>query len=546
MAVSKPELSAQSKPQPLGAGSAAPSSGGFSNRPIPLKPKTAPDKIPEPDYDDDEEETDDLRLILRNAPAWLVSTVFHMLLLIVLGLLAVTAKFKSADVDVEVAYAETLGTQMTDPSVHAGDSPRVEGVGTEQMITPRDLPPVEDPFAAPPNLGEINLGALNLGAAGPDGRSAASGNVDAPMIGMALKGRSVGSRNVLLGAYGGTATTEEAVVRGLEWLVKNQRSDGLWSLSGPYPDGAGTENTPAATAMALLAFQGHGDTQKSGKYAKVVSRGWTGLLKLQSKDGAFGRDVTQQSHQLYTHGQCTIALCELYGMTHDSQYRAAAERAIAYAVVAQDKKKGGWRYIPGQDSDTSVTGWLVMALQSARMAGLQVPEETLAKVSQYLDSAQLDEGRRYGYWDGSQTSPAMCAEGLLCRQYLGWKQNDPRLVDGVSALNQNPVNYGGPDRDVYYWYYATQAAHHMEGKIWDDWNKIMRQEVPSHQVKTGAQTGSWDPQGDKWGTFGGRLYVTCLSIYMLEVYYRHLPIYSGYKYISPSEPAAAESKPKAE
>ena len=28
-----------------------------------------------------------------------------------------------------------------------------------------------------------------------------------------------------------------------------------------------------------------------------------------------------------------------------------------------------------------------------------------------------------------------------------------------------------------------------------------------------------------WGQFGGRLYVTCLSTYILEVYYRHLPLY---------------------
>jgi hypothetical protein len=66
--------------------------------------------------------------------------------------------------------------------------------------------------------------------------------------------------------------------------------------------------------------------------------------------------------------------------------------------------------------------------------------------------------------------------------------------------------------------------------IWQNWNKVMRQEVPTHQVKTGAEAGSWDPNGDKWGDQGGRLYVTCLSIYMLEVYYRHLPIYSGYRF----------------
>jgi hypothetical protein len=80
----------------------------------------------------------------------------------------------------------------------------------------------------------------------------------------------------------------------------------------------------------------------------------------------------------------------------------------------------------------------------------------------------------------------------------------------------------------------------MEGKIWDDWNKVMRQEVPAHQIKVGSEAGSWSPQGDKWAgiSFGaGRLYMTCLSIYMLEVYYRHLPIYSGYKAFDAVVPA---------
>ena len=30
---------------------------------------------------------------------------------------------------------------------------------------------------------------------------------------------------------------------------------------------------------------------------------------------------------------------------------------------------------------------------------------------------------------------------------------------------------------------------------------------------------------DRWAPNGGRLFVTSLSIYMLETYYRHLPIY---------------------
>ena len=50
----------------------------------------------------------------------------------------------------------------------------------------------------------------------------------------------------------GTRQTRLGVVLGLEWLVKNQRADGLWSLTGPYSEGAMAENTAAATAMPNL------------------------------------------------------------------------------------------------------------------------------------------------------------------------------------------------------------------------------------------------------------------------------------------------------
>jgi hypothetical protein len=65
----------------------------------------------------------------------------------------------------------------------------------------------------------------------------------------------------------------------------------------------------------------------------------------------------------------------------------------------------------------------------------------------------------------------------------------------------------------------------MEGEAWQQWNSVMRQLLPERQEKRGSEKGSWDPINDRWGDAGGRLYVTCLSLYVLEVYYRHLPIY---------------------
>jgi hypothetical protein len=273
--------------------------------------------------------------------------------------------------------------------------------------------------------------------------------------------------------------------------------------------------------MALLAFQGQGHTHRRGDYVDEVSKGWRALVKLQDKDGSFVRN-TSPHQQLYAQAQCTIAVCELYAMTRDSLYRAPAELAVKYAIGAQDPQGGGWRYTPRQDSDTSVTGWFVMALQTARIAGIDVPQDVLERVSRFLDSVAQGDGK-YSYSTGTFSTPAVTAEAYLCRQYLGWQTDDRRLIDGVGALNLNRVNYQAADRDVYYWYYATQACHHMGGEIWNTWNAAMRQEVPSHQVTSGKERGSWDPAGDKWGSTGGRLYVTCLSVYIVEAYYRHLP-----------------------
>jgi hypothetical protein len=283
--------------------------------------------------------------------------------------------------------------------------------------------------------------------------------------------------------------------------------------------------------MALLAFLGNGNTHQRGTYQLEVKRGVDYLLRKQRRTGDLYVGESRRQPWLYSHAQCTIVLCELYAMTHDSLIRDAAERAVKFAVDAQGDQ-GGWKYYPKHDiSDTSVSGWVMMALQSAKMAGLEVPQDSLDRFSGYLDKAQHQDGARYGYEIGYDYDKAMTAEGLLCRQYLGWSQSDPRLRDGAEYLTSPENLPDWRDRDVYYWYYATQVLHHMEGQHWLKWNNVMKPLLIEKQVKKGLEAGSWSPfdlnvgEFDRWGANGGRLYVTCMSIYILEVYYRHLPLY---------------------
>ncbi len=460
---------------------------------------------------------------ISSTPPWLVSMIVHFLFMIGLGLVVLKthdlAQSKmTVDVDLsdppekDERWADQLGEQLETPTLMPSD----EGLPNEVPAFPTrpDMPEVDDPIVGPPRL-----------APAPDG-IAAAGTTDAPAIGLKFfEGREEGIKKGLVKAYGGTDLTEEAVNEALRWLVRRQKQNGLWSLTGPYKDGALSENEEAATAMALLALQGAGYTPESSgpeEFTKAAKRGWAALLKHLQPDGHFFGDVPM-SHQLYTQAQCTIAICELYGMTRNQTYREPAQRAIDYCVRVQ-APQGGWRYEPSVDSDMSVTGWMVMALQSGRMAGLEVPSPTFDRVKDFLDAVGREDGSRYAYQLRAGATLPLTAEGLLCRQYLGWGHDDARLRSGVDFLLANLPSWNNGERNVYYWYYATQVCHHMEGSDWQRWNAVTRQLLPEHQERRGVEKGSWNPEGDRWPQ-GGRLYVTCLSIYILEVYYRHMPLY---------------------
>jgi hypothetical protein len=450
--------------------------------------------------------------LAREAPAWLLSAILHMIVLLALALLLVpneldlpfVLRLDARDTGEDLQPGDLdLPIDMQQPLLDSSASPMdtLVEVDPTQLLTESEL----DPTAA--------LGAQLAPVSDP--------------MQMLLSGREAGMQDALLQAYGGTARTQESVLEALRWLARNQDGrSSLWNLTGPFANGAGPNNRDAATAMALLAFQGAGYTPESDRdepFTSITQRAWRALLKRQDESGNFFQEGSSHG-RLYTQAMCTIALCELYGMTGNSKYREPAQNAVNYCVSVQSPE-GGWRYTPGVDSDTSVTGWFVMALKSAQMAGLDVPSHVLPKIGEFLDLVSRDGGSQYAYARGQGIKLSMTAEGLLCRQYLGWPHADRRLQNGADILVSNLPTWDDGERDCYYWYYAAQVCHHMEGKHWREWNQVMRRLLPEHQVRKGKERGSWDPQGDRWGNSGGRLMVTCLSTYMLEVYYRHLPIY---------------------
>lgn len=448
--------------------------------------------------------------------------MLHLTVLLLLAMLAIGAA-NDDRLNLTVGVAEDLGEQLIEEPLDLTSATEIEL--DEQLLTPDFLPEVPDPLATPPEAPITPMG------------EALSAELPSISPGAALDGRTPGRKEALLKALGGDATTENAVLLGLRWLAKQQKSDGGWSLVGPYNTGGSQENREAATAMALLAFQGAGKLPggPTNDFGREVTKGWRWLLKRQNSDGSFF-NRGGSNHRFYTHAQCTIAVCELYAMTGDEQYRRPATRAINYLIQTQTEL-GGWRYQPGVDSDLSVTGWVLMALKSGRMAGIDVPSPVFERVEEFLETVSRSDpvvyasrGSRYVYEKSDifnrEAIPTLTAVGLLSREYLGWPGDDERIQAGIKYLLTQPPRWRRGRVDLYYWYYATQAIIHAGGPAWPEWNGFMKKALVENQVTDRREKGSWDPRAGVWHqASGGRLYTTCLAIYTLEVYYRHLPLY---------------------
>ncbi|HEV7281694.1 MAG TPA: prenyltransferase/squalene oxidase repeat-containing protein [Pirellulaceae bacterium] len=319
----------------------------------------------------------------KSVPAWIFSAIVHFVALTILALLTIPEEEPEPDVILLSAAVSADPREGGDVSVTPDDRatfdlPIPETVDLSDEVQRETLVRADqdarelrlDPQAKDPTLRPVEEVRRQVA------------NAEGPRDTYLLRDPRL--RAELVTQEGGTTLTEAAVARALRWLAEQQRPDGSWSLQD-VKDGGSQRSDSAATSLALLPFLGAGQTHTTGMHRDTVSRGLRRLIRMQKEDGDLRANSVGQSG-MYAHGQGAIVLCEAYAMTRDEVFREPAQKAIDFIVAAQHEA-GGWRYAPNQPGDTSVVGWQLMALQSARSAGLSVPAETLKKSQSYLNSA---------------------------------------------------------------------------------------------------------------------------------------------------------------
>jgi hypothetical protein len=287
----------------------------------------------------------------------------------------------------------------------------------------------------------------------------------------------------------------------------------------------------ALAAMAMLAV-GHQPSDKTPQ-GQTLRRAINYLLRPdhQGRDGFFGE---RDGSRMYGHGIVTLLLAEVAGMGVDEQTDKLVldrlEKAIDLILKSQAVRKhamfqGGWRYNPGSvDSDLSISVWQVMALRSAKNAGLEVPAGAIDSALGFLRNTYrtqrgggrgIDGASAFCYTPGGFPTYSSAAAGMLAMQVCG--QYDAPEVKGSAEwlmANRRELRFG----EIYFYYgtyYYAQAMYQMGGK----YAEHARKEVERVLAPQQRQDGSWQ------GGQGGIVYSTALAVLSLSVKYHYLPIY---------------------
>ncbi|MGE3350975.1 MAG: hypothetical protein AB7O84_04525 [Planctomycetota bacterium] len=344
--------------------------------------------------------------------------------------------------------------------------------------------------------------------------------------------------------FGGTADTERAVRDGLRYLASIQRDDGGWGSNEDYESKYGYVRV-GKSALCLLAFLGAGHTPASRtEHSEVARRAVAFLLSVQQREtGAFGVSSA------YGHGISTYALAECYGITKDERLRRPVEDALSWILANQGprgdrRNRGGWGYFsPGLRPEddyarTSISSWMVMALESAKLSGIAPPDDVLPAAREFFERAWDREQRffRYNHMrsrleSGWPTLPASTPASAFCLLLLGVDRGDERIVQALDyTVDRRPRRYRRYSDDdfvlqgqgnVYFWYYGTLACFLAGGDAWKEWNERLSTLLPEAQ----ELDGSWPPIDVYAQTAGDtqrdRAYTTAMCVLSLEVYYRY-------------------------
>lgn len=524
------------------------------------------------EFEDLEEqlEEDDNRETVAAVSGWGISVMVHAILFLLLAFVVIAGRLIEEPVPIRPVVIEP-----PPPPPEEQEKPRdltevevdiVADVIVESPVVQNLDVEVEELETEDEEISEISeakgreeaVAASEMGGSGAFSTIGAAGGASG-----AFGSRQGGGKRRALGQFGGSKATEAAVDAALRWFVRHQSPNGMWSVtehpvncnlpgnkSEPGTERTGADGDAASTGYAVLSFLGAGyDHRTPNQYRRTVQAGLDWIVANQLQSGGWGRDRN------YENGVVAMAIAEAFAMTNDPELREPAQKAIDHLLARQIDSGGnygglGWDYTTSNSrNDSSVSGWVIMALKSAEAGGLDIGSG-MEGSRNYLErawNAANNNGEgitdpyedRSGFpytWDSNNNGirrPDRTAIGLCMGVFLGLGEGNIKMEtmandvmhrtfvskDDNYQIQTYPVN-------TYYIYYNTLGIFQVGGDRWKKWNDHMAPLLVNAQIKSDdCLDGSWDWQGTGFhGHRVGRIISTAYNALTLQVYYRYVRI----------------------
>jgi hypothetical protein len=326
------------------------------------------------------------------------------------------------------------------------------------------------------------------------------------------------------------ARLQQAIERGVAFLVENQNQDGSWgsprrtkdmNILAPVP-GAHQAFRSAVTALAIEALMETSAVTTNPGAPRVLARGEVWLLEhlpqLRRADGMV-------MYNVWSHAYGIQALAHMYRReAPDSPRRLQIQTLLKqqYDLLRRyESVDGGWGYYdfrvqaqrPASDSLSFVTATVLVALQRARAIGLPPPEDLVARgLASIRRQQKHDHSYLYGeYLKWMPMMPvnrpaASLGRSQACHLALRW-WGDKAVTDDVMVqwldrlVTRNEWLSFGRKRPIpheswfqvagYFFYYGHYYAALCAEELGREKGRPYREHLAALLVPLQEKDGSW-------------------------------------------------------
>tara|TARA_R110002126_G_scaffold12416_16_gene54051 strand:- start:138 stop:1658 length:1521 start_codon:yes stop_codon:yes gene_type:complete len=242
------------------------------------------------------------------------------------------------------------------------------------------------------------------------------------------------------------------IERSLAWLAERQRPD------GGFPETlGGATGAVVATSVAGLAWIAGGSNLENGPHAGNLATAWKFVVENAGKQGPLPKGDANWNQENWAWVHAGIFLGELYAQSPNDDLESGLE-TVKDGILRGVETTGGFGHGPGGPNALGyvelniMTGLALSGLGMCQRAGLEVDEDIVKSMMEYIDASSSGGGVGYSTNDGQ------VGQGNIGRSAITWL-GYRNLGLGKSKMGKSLGSYVKGNVDAYMDGHASLMQH---------------------------------------------------------------------------------------